>query len=61
MARPALSDEPSVRQQLVMPPELIRQIDKWRRRYVVDSRSEAIRQLCEIALIYDPNPAVDAS
>lgn len=54
MARPRLGKEPSVKQHVVMPAELISKIDDWRFARRIGSRGEAIRQMILIALP-DPN------
>jgi hypothetical protein len=50
MPRPRLSEEPSVRLQMVMPPALLKNVTAWQHDNRVASLSEAIRTLVESAL-----------
>lgn len=51
MARPTLGDGPSERIQMVISTEDLSNIDDWRFDNRVQSRSEAIRLLCKLALL----------
>ncbi|WPM82061.1 hypothetical protein R5W60_20130 [Brucella pseudintermedia] len=53
MARPRLGDSESKRLQMVITEDELQAIDDWRFANRVDSRSEAIRRLCQMALNAD--------
>lgn len=53
MARPRLTDGEIERFQMVIPTDEVGAIEKWRFNNHVQSKSEAVRRLCQIGLSYD--------
>lgn len=53
MARPRLGESETKRLQMVITEDELEAIDRWRFRSHIESRSEAIRRLCRIALLVD--------
>jgi metal-responsive CopG/Arc/MetJ family transcriptional regulator len=59
MARPRLGDSDSKRLQMVITAAELEAIEEWQHQNMVPSKSEAIRQLCQIALSPQQNEADD--
>lgn len=53
MARPRLGESASKRLQMVITEDELEAIDEWQHDRRIASRSEAIRRLCQIGMIFD--------
>lgn len=59
MARPKLGESESKRLQMLITDDELAAIERWQHKNCIASKSEAIRRLCQIALMVDVTVSVE--